>query len=217
MKNKTNLAFTILESTAVLLITTVILGSFFSLSNITKSYRKFQENIFLFNQDLKYVLDLSTKGNEFNLSGTTSTLCGTGIVLNSQEKKYYLIAYATISSSTVIDCLEIASTSPNSFDFSINSPNIYISKTGNFTNSSSEALIRNLELVEDIKLATNTLIDFATASIVFINPLGEPIGFYSTSSNSYKLNFDDSFHIIFIKNNERSTTTIFKTGKIISK
>lgn len=215
--NKSNLAFTILESTVILLITTVILGTALSLDRINKTFKKFQENIFLLNQDLKFTLDLAIKGSEFNLNGVTSTLCGVGIIISNQEKKYYQIGYATLSSSTVIDCNSIASNTPEVFNFTSYQPQVYISEGGNFSHSITNSLIRELKPIEEIKLATTTEIAFNTTSIIFTHPFGEPIVYYSSGTVDYRLNFDDQFQIIFINNNVRATTTIFKTGKIISK
>ncbi|MCS7184199.1 MAG: hypothetical protein NZ866_02525 [Patescibacteria group bacterium] len=218
MKKYSLKAFTVFESTIVLLVTTVIIGATLALGNWGKIFRKFQENVFLFNQDLKTVLNKSIDGGEFNLNGSTSTLCASGILISQREKNYYQIAYATISTSSVIDCSEIASSSPENFNFSLNQPQLFLSEMGNFTNSINEALKINLELVENIRLATDTYeIDFSTASIMFIYPYGEPIVYYSTGTRSYQLNFNDYLKILFIRGNERATTTIYKSGKIHSK
>ncbi|GIW66336.1 MAG: hypothetical protein KatS3mg095_0234 [Candidatus Parcubacteria bacterium] len=210
-------AFTILESTIVLLLTTIILGITFSLTGLNKLFKKFQENIFLLNQDLKNTLDIAINSGEVNLANTTSTICGAGILISNQNKFYYKIIYATSSDSTIINCFEIASNTPDVFNFSIQNPPFYISKNGGYINNmNNEVFIGDLTFLDDIKLATLTDIDFNTTSIIFTSPYGEPIIYYATSGNSYRLDFNDNLKIVLIKNNERATITIYKSGKISS-
>ena len=210
-------AFTLLESTVILLITTIILGITVSISGINKIFRKFQENIFLLNQDLKQTLRIAMESGELVLNNTTSTICGAGLVISKENKEYIKVLYATSSTSTVINCLDIASTSPEVFNFSLNSPPFYISKNDNYIDTLNTEDIRDLSFVDDIKISTSSAyIDFSTTSIIFTAPYGEPIIYYSTSASIYKIDLDNNFKIILIKNNETATITISKTGKISS-
>ncbi|GIW65956.1 MAG: hypothetical protein KatS3mg094_475 [Candidatus Parcubacteria bacterium] len=214
---KNNKAFTLLESTIILLITTIILGITVSISGINKIFRKFQENIFLLNQDLKQTLRIAMESGEFVLNNTTSTICGSGLVISRENKKYFKVLYATSSTSTVVNCLDISSTSPEVFNFAIYTPSFYISQNDNYITTLNTEDTRDLSFVDNIKIATSSAyIDFNTTSVIFTAPYGEPIIYYSTSNSSYKIDLENNFYIILIKNNETATITISKAGKISS-
>jgi type II secretory pathway pseudopilin PulG len=231
MKLSNNKAFTLLESTLVLFLTTIVIGATLGLNNLNKAYNNFKENAFLLEQDLKNSLSLATKGGEIPLTienlTATHTICASGImIVNDSPPYYYQIIYAPSSTNDLIDCSFDITYSTHTFDIYPYSPSssiFYLTKTGGIYNQADDNSKKILKYVDIIKLATSSIssneIDFNTTTIFFTNPWGKPFIYYSTNSQYYYLNFDNDAKLILIKNirnNEREEILINKTGKISS-
>lgn len=234
MKLSNNKAFTLLESTLVLFLTTIVIGATLGLNNLNKAYNNFKENTFLLEQDLKNSLSLATKGGELPLTienlTATHTICASGIMIVNDRPRppyYYQIIYAPSSTNDLIDCSFDITYSTHNFDISPYSPSsstiFYLTKTGGINNQPDDDSKKILKYVDIIKLATSSIssneIDFNTTTILFTNPWGTPFIYYSTNSQYYYLNFNNDAKLILIKNirnNEREEILINKTGKISS-
>jgi type II secretory pathway pseudopilin PulG len=201
--------FSLLESTVVLLVSTLILGAAFTLTNINKKFYEFQKTKLLLAENLKLAQDLSFK--KIELSNPTTTVCGVGILITSSG--YLGVAYAT-SADLPIDCYKIASSSPTEFDFTSKNPNLYFTKSLQITNNLNNPLIvkedfENLEIL----FSTSSQLIPGTSSIIFVHPYGDPL----IHLNQNKINFDKEFNIILRKDNENATITITTAGQIIAK
>jgi len=207
MKEK---GFTLFESTIVLLVSTLILGTAFTLTNINKKFYEFQKTKLLLAENLKLAQDLSFKKNE--LSNPTSTVCGVGILITPTE--YIGIAYAT-STDVHVDCYKIANNYPEEFDFTSKNPELYFTKSLQIVNNRNYPLIikENFENIIVNYSTGTTISSFTTSSILFISPYGDPLIYVDKN----KVNFDKEFNIILRKDNENATITITTAGQIIAK
>jgi len=201
--------FSLLESTVVLLVSTLILGAAFTLTNINKKFYEFQKTKLLLAENLKLAQDLSFK--KIELSNPTTTVCGVGILITSSG--YLGVAYAT-SADLPIDCYKIASSSPIEFDFTSKNPDLYFTKSLQITNNLNNPLLvkedfENLEIL----FSTGSQFITGTSSIIFVHPYGDPL----IHLNQNKINFDKEFNIILRKDNESATITITTAGQIIAK
>ncbi|MGC8981664.1 MAG: hypothetical protein ACP5JU_01815 [Minisyncoccia bacterium] len=211
--------FTLIETALLMLITTILLSAGLTISNFSKSFLKFQEEKFLLADNLKKAQDLSFRFLEISLNNVTSTICGVGILINSSTIiTYKMIAYAT-SSQELIDCYKIASDTPDEFDFTKKEPEIFYTKTNEFTKDKNNQFIIKKELKDfNIKFSIDNqeIQQFTTTSIMFIHPYGELLiykdGVQLASSTSFS-----NFNILLNKNNEYATITITNTGQILSK
>jgi hypothetical protein len=202
--------FSLLESAVVLLVSTLILGAAFTLTNINKKFYEFQKTKLLLAENLKLAQDLSFK--KIELSNPTTTVCGVGILITSSG--YLGVAYAT-SADLPIDCYKIASSSPTEFDFTSTTPSLFFTKSLEITNNRNNPLIVK-EGFENVTIeystGTNNL-SFSSSSIIFIHPYGDPLIYVDKS----RVNFDKEFNIILRKDNESATITITTAGQIIAK
>lgn len=201
--------FSLLESAVVLLVSTLILGAAFTLTNINKKFYEFQKTKLLLAENLKLAQDLSFK--KIELSNPTTTVCGVGILITSSG--YLGVAYAT-SADLPIDCYKIASSSPREFDFTSKNPDLYFTKSLQITNNLNNPLLvkedfENLEIL----FSTGSQLIPGTSSIIFVHPYGDPL----IHLNQNKINFDKEFNIILRKDNESATITITTAGQIIAK
>jgi len=213
MKNK---AFTLLESTVVLLVTTLIIGSAITFTSLNRSYQKFNEERLNLFQDIKNLANLSLKGGEFVLNNNTSTVCGVGLLYSSSTKTITFIAYATVSTNTVISCYEIASSSIEEFNFVNKSPNIYLTKNFEYTTNSENAFKKELSYITKLDFNTNTspiIQNFATFSLMFLSLSSEPIIFIDNMR--FFVNFKDFNINLYFRNEEASKIIIKKTGQTL--
>lgn len=200
-------SFTLFESTVVLLISTLILGTAFTLTMINKKFYEFQKTKLLLAENLKIAQDLSFK--KIELSNPTSTVCGVGILIT--KSGYIGIAYATAT----LDCYKIASNTPEEFNFTSKKPDLFFTKTLQIVRDENHPLLVR-EGFENIQIQYSTgtaLNDFNSSSILFIHPYGDPLIYIDNN----KIDFDREFKLIFKENNEHATITITTAGQIIAK
>lgn len=209
MKNK---SFTLLESTVVLLITTLVIGGALTLSSLNRAYQKFNEERLSLIQDIKNLVNLSLKGGEVILDNGTSTVCGVGLLYSSSTKTITFIAYATVSTSTIINCYDIASSSSDEFNFTNKEPKLYLDKVFYYTTRSDYAFKRDLKYITNLNFSTDTNIEnFNTTSIIFLSLTAEPIIF---RDNSRIDNFKEFNIIMYFRDDATSTITIKNTGQV---
>lgn len=211
MKKK---AFTLFESTVILVITSVILGTSFYLLNLNKKYQDFETSKLLLGEDLKRAQDLSFKKFEIAINNTTSSVCGVGIKISSNSKRYTMIAYATSSVSGSVDCYQILSSNPEEFNFSNREPSLFVNKNNEFTIDKNNPLITEYELkIDEIKAGTSSFSNFSSTSIMFVHPYGEVLIY----KDGNKIDFYEVFNISLKYVDKNATITITKAGQVIVK
>lgn len=206
-------AFTLIESTVILVVTSILLGTSFYLLNINKQFQEFDISKFRLAEDLRRAQDLSFKKIDFVINNNTSTICGVGLLISKSLKNYLMIAYATSTQGSV-DCYYISSSTPEVFDFTSKKPELFVTNAYELTNDINNQLIikHNLK-VDEIKIGTSSLIDFNSTSIMFVHPYGDVFVFYDGN----KLEFDREFNIYLKYLDKNATITITKAGQVILK
>ena len=207
-------AFTLLESTVILLVTSVILGTSFYFLNINKKYQEFESSKLLLSENLRRAQDLSFKKSEIVINNTTSTICGVGVLISGINKEYLMIAYATSSPEGSVDCYKIASNTPEEFNFSNKQPNIFVLNNNEFTTDPNNQLITKLKLnVDKIEIGTSTMQTFSSTSLIFVHPYGDIIVYKDGS----RIDFDKEINIGLDYQGKYATISITKAGQVILK
>ena len=211
MKTK---AFTLLESTVILVVASVILGTSFYFLGMNRKLQEFEASRMLLAENLRRAQDLSFKKTEIVINNNTSTICGVGILISASSKEYLMIAYTTSSAEGSIDCYKIASNTPEEFNFSNKQPNIFVLTNNDFTTDPNNKLITKFKLnVEKIEIGTSTTQSFSTTSFMFVHPYGDIIVY----KDGNKVDFDKEINIKLEYQGKYATTSITKAGQVILK